>query len=357
MVIGIFLDLKKAFDTVNHTILVKKLYSYGIRGQFINWFKSYLENRSQNVTYNEKRSDIKDVVCGVPQGSILGPLLFLIYINDFASVSIKLYYDLFAYDTNVFISGNNLRKLINTLHIELDKLYAWLQSNKLILNLLKIHYMVFHLLDLRAKLLVACKFTPAIWLNLSDSRNILIIHFIIHYYREQFDLHKTDLKKSWNIIKSIISKEDNRHSEKHTCFLINNQYISDSKIIAYTFNNYFVHVGSSLAKNIQTETNPLPYFESIENNIHNPEINMDEVRTILSAIKNISQILNTELENVNIWLKANKLTVNIKETQYMMFHRTRIKLNTNFKILINSNIIDNTNNTKFPGVIIDNKMN
>ena len=72
---------------------------------------------------------------------------------------------------------------------------------------------------------------------------------------------------------------------------------------------------------------------------------------------NISQILNTELENVNIWLKANKLTVNIKKTHYMMFHRTRIKLNTNFKILINNNIIDHTNNTKILGVIIDNKMN
>ena len=76
MVIGIFLDLKKAFDTVNHKILVKKLYSYGIRGQLINRFKIYLENRSQYVTYNEKRSDIKDVTCGVPQGSILGTLLF-----------------------------------------------------------------------------------------------------------------------------------------------------------------------------------------------------------------------------------------------------------------------------------------
>ena len=71
-------------------------------------------------------------------------LLFLIYINDFASVSNKLYYVLFADDTNIFISRNNLRKLINTLDIELDKLYAWLQSNKLTLNLLKTHYMVFH---------------------------------------------------------------------------------------------------------------------------------------------------------------------------------------------------------------------
>ena len=144
MVIGIFLDLKKAFDTVNRKYFVKKLYSYGIRGQLINWFKSYLENRSQYVTYNEKRSDIKDVVWGVPQGSILGPLLLLIYIIDFASVSSKLYYVLFADDTNVFISGINLRKLINTLHIELDKLYDWLQSNKLTLNLLKTHYILFH---------------------------------------------------------------------------------------------------------------------------------------------------------------------------------------------------------------------
>ena len=74
----------------------------------------------------------------------MGPLLFLIYIDDFAAVSSKLYYVLFADDTNVFISGNNSRKFINTLHIELDKLYAWLQSNILTLNLLKTHYMVFH---------------------------------------------------------------------------------------------------------------------------------------------------------------------------------------------------------------------
>ena len=67
---------KKAFDTANHKILVKKLYSYGITGQLVNWFKNYLEKRSQYVTYNEQRSDIKDVICGVPQGSILEPRLF-----------------------------------------------------------------------------------------------------------------------------------------------------------------------------------------------------------------------------------------------------------------------------------------
>ena len=117
--------------------------------------------------------------------------------------------------------------------------------------------------------------------NLSNQRKTEI-----NYYREQFDLHKTDLKRSWNIIKNIINKEDNRRSAKELVFLINNQYISDGKIFANTFNNYFVNVGSSLAKNIPTETDPLHYIESLENSIHIPEIYMDEVRTIISAITN-----------------------------------------------------------------------
>ena len=78
---------------------------------------------------------------------------------------------------------------------------------------------------------------------------------------------------------------------------------------------------------------------------------------VYTNFTNLSKIVNTELENVNIWLKANKLTVNIKKTHYMMFHRIRIKLNTHFKILINNNKIDYTHNTKLLGVIIDNKLN
>ena len=90
-----------------------------------------------------------------------------------------------------------------------------------------------------------------------------------NYYKEQFDLHKTDLKRSWNITKNIISKEDNRCSAKDIVFLINNQYISDGKIIANTYRLKLTH-----------------YIESLENSIHIPEINMDEVRTIISAITN-----------------------------------------------------------------------
>ena len=144
IVIGVFLDLKKAFDTVDHTILFKKIHQYGIRGNLNKWFENYLANRSQYVSYNGKTSDIQNVSCGVPQGSILGPLLFILYINDFSNVSDILYYVLFADDTNVFLNGRDIHKLINTMQQELLKLHTWLLCNKLTLNISKTHYIIFH---------------------------------------------------------------------------------------------------------------------------------------------------------------------------------------------------------------------
>ena len=144
IVIGVFLDLKKAFDTVNHKILLKKLYQYGIRGKLNEWFNNYLTNRSQYVLFNGQKSDIRDVTCGVPQGSILGPLLFILYINDLAGVSEKLFCVLFADDTNVFLNDKDINKLFQNIEFELSKLYNWLLVNKLTLNLAKTHFMVFH---------------------------------------------------------------------------------------------------------------------------------------------------------------------------------------------------------------------
>ena len=135
IVIGLFLDIKKAFDTVDHDILINKLEYYGIRGNVLNWLKSYLENRKQYVHYSGYDSDKKTVTHGVPQGSILGPLLFILYINDFSRSSDLLFSILFADDTSVFIEGTNYDKVINIVNNELERINIWLRAKKLTVNI------------------------------------------------------------------------------------------------------------------------------------------------------------------------------------------------------------------------------
>lgn len=141
--VGVFLDLSKAFDTMDHGILMKKLYHYGIRGTAYDWISNYLSHRKQFVSYNDTKSDYENVTCGVPQGSILGPLLFLLYVNDIVNVSDIAYLLLYADDTNIFISDQCLRNATNNLNNELTKYNEWFQINKLSLNIAKTKAMVF----------------------------------------------------------------------------------------------------------------------------------------------------------------------------------------------------------------------
>ena len=142
-VLGLFLDFSKAFDTVDYDVLFMKLYHYGIRGCALQWFKSYLLDRVQYVSYNNYDSSTKSVKCGVPQGSILGPLLFLIYVNDLSDVSKSLFDVMFADDTNLFLIDKNLTDIEYKMNTELLKINEWIQVNKLSLNIGKTNYMLF----------------------------------------------------------------------------------------------------------------------------------------------------------------------------------------------------------------------
>jgi Reverse transcriptase (RNA-dependent DNA polymerase) len=140
--IGIFLDLKKAFDTVQHDILLRKLEKYGVRGTALAWFASYLANRTQCVDINGTLSDFKHILMSVLQGSTLGPILFLCFINDIYNCTLLSMF-LFADDTNALAKGNNLSNLIDFINVELQKVALWFKSNKLVINVSKTKYMIF----------------------------------------------------------------------------------------------------------------------------------------------------------------------------------------------------------------------
>ena len=141
--LGVFIDLKKAFDTVDHTILLKKLEHYGIRGPAISLLGSYLSDRKQYVCYDGFESEKGHVQCGVPQGSVLGPLFFLLYVNDMVRASNEIDLVLFADDTNIFCVGKTHSELFEKANRGLSAISRWFRCNKLTLNLKKTEYVYF----------------------------------------------------------------------------------------------------------------------------------------------------------------------------------------------------------------------
>ena len=153
--VSVFLDLSKAFDTLNHAILMDKLKYYGLNETSLNWFRSYLHDRYQYTEYNGTCSDVINLTTGVPQGSILGPLLFIIYMNDIHVATSNFKAILYADDTNLlspmcsFSSSNSLNptkltEVTNSINDELSHVHEWLLINKLSVNVTKTKFMIFH---------------------------------------------------------------------------------------------------------------------------------------------------------------------------------------------------------------------
>jgi len=142
--IGIFFDLSKAFDTVNHSILLAKMHHYGIRGIAYKWFDSYLRDRLQYTVVNNTASNLRPVSVGVPQGSILGPLLLIIYTNDMQNACDNADLFLFADDSNAFISGSSINEVYSKANETCHNLSAWFKCNLLSVNYDKTSFIVFY---------------------------------------------------------------------------------------------------------------------------------------------------------------------------------------------------------------------
>ena len=140
---AIFLDLAKAFDSINHPILLEKLKFYGIRNSSYEWFKNYLTDRKQFTMVNKQTSTYKTITHGVPQGSVLGPLLFLFFINDFPLCSELMKFTIFADDTNSVLNSNDIVQLRELAQTELQNISDWLSANKIKANLAKTHFILF----------------------------------------------------------------------------------------------------------------------------------------------------------------------------------------------------------------------
>ena len=138
----IFLDLKKAFDVVDHGLLIKKLSAYEIRGKAGGWFESYLSNGKQLCSLNGQHSKARDVTCGIPQGSCLGPLLFIIYLNDLEKCLKFSRASIYADDTSITIASNDVAKLVEDAHQQLSNLSEWMRVNKLSPNPKKNEFMI-----------------------------------------------------------------------------------------------------------------------------------------------------------------------------------------------------------------------
>ena len=222
--------------------MLKKLEIYGIRGIAANWLNSYLSDRKQFVQFNDVTSDNMTIKCGIPQGSIIGPSLFILYINDLHNVSKILNFILFADDTNIFLSGKNLLEDCNIMTNELKKLDIWFKVNKLSLNVGKTNYMVF---GKTGSVLSNCH----IYINDVELEQVSSTKFLGVYIDNKLNWHKHILHVKNKIAKSLAIMYKVKYLLDETALLT----IYTSLILPYL--NYCVEIwGNTYSTNLKGVT-------------------------------------------------------------------------------------------------------
>jgi hypothetical protein len=237
-VIALFLDLSKAFDTINHMLLIRKLEHYNFSIEAVNLIKDYLKNRKIAVNLNQTKSKQESLCTGVPQGSVLGPLLFIIFVNDLSWLQISSKMVLFADDTTLFINGFDLDVILQQLSKDIEQVNVWLKHNNLVLNLKKTIAMHFPLSSHQKKLYKSLdlKFDDV---NIEFVENTKLLGVTIDHMLK-FDLHSSNLCKKINAKTFLLSKSIFLFTEKFRSTLFKLLFNLTSTIVHLYFCTYLI---------------------------------------------------------------------------------------------------------------------
>ena len=331
------LDLRKAFDTVDHNILLNILWNYGIRGKIYNWFKNYLENRKQYVKINGYISSKKQIICGVPQGSVLGPILFLIYINSITNLKLNGKITLFADDTTIIYFGKKISDIKYEILQDLKIIQDWLNSKKLTINFDKSSYMFLSKNQLSEN-------TTDIKFNNNSIKYRKCVKFLGLHIDENLSWknHITNLRNSLSHLVGVLFKVRYYipliHLKKiyYALFYSKIQYLIS---IWGSANMTILNPLNKLQNKVLKCIHKLPFLEPTIN-LYKPlgYLNLEDLYKAKICIFIHSMILKTKI--TNIYLKEINVLHNHQTRQENMLQTIRFKSNIGQKSLIYNGIIN-----------------